>query len=144
MASVQVRHRKNCEYGESRWGTFRSAGQSPCNCEPAFYVVVRQGKRQEFIPCGTSRDEAKDALRSIEARSNAERARVRAARIGQRTARGTLSVGRAYSDLRMLEQQVDALIPNSHSWARQSLKTTLAKLYEAEDSLTMALKETGV
>ena len=64
MASIQSRHRPGCGLGVS-WAPFSKEGG--CTCVPNHYVVVRRGKRNEKIPAGTSRKEAKKLLTRIQA-----------------------------------------------------------------------------
>jgi integrase len=64
MASLQSRHRPGCGLGAS-WAPFSK--EDGCTCLPSHYVVVRRGKRNEKIPAGTNRREAKKLLTKIQA-----------------------------------------------------------------------------
>jgi hypothetical protein len=62
MASLQARHARSCA-SDKPWTT--PAGLDGCTCEPTFYVVVRDGRRNHAERVGKSRRNAERALRKI-------------------------------------------------------------------------------
>lgn len=143
MPSVQARHSRSCRIRRP-WTSLTRLDGCTCPRGPLYHVVVRSGKNTNKEPISHNLDEALEALKLVEAKLNIERQRVLNAKIGRRTSRTAPSVGKAYSDLRLLIGTVDALIPDAQPWAKPNLKDGLAMLYRAEDALTRALKEGGV
>src|SRR5215211_94467 len=62
MASLQARHSRSCSSGRP-WTT--SSQLDGCDCEPKFYVVVRDGRRNRAERVGKNRKNAERALRKI-------------------------------------------------------------------------------
>jgi integrase len=67
MASLQARHSRKCATGRP-WTPFESL--DGCNCEPTYYVVVRDGKKNHSEKVGKNRKEATRALTKIQARED--------------------------------------------------------------------------
>lgn len=62
MASLQARHSRTCATGRP-WTPFASL--DGCDCEPTYYVVVRDGRRNHADRVGKNRKAAERALRKI-------------------------------------------------------------------------------
>jgi integrase len=62
MPSLQAGHARSCACGK-RWTTFEAL--DGCNCEPTYYVVVRDGRRNHSERVGKNRKQAQRALRKI-------------------------------------------------------------------------------
>jgi len=59
MASLQARHGRDCQLGRD-WTTFADAGG--CDCEPSYYIVVREGAKLHRERVGKNRKQAERAL----------------------------------------------------------------------------------
>jgi integrase len=63
MASLQAGHARSCAGGK-RWTAFANLGE--CDCQPTYYVVVRDGQRNHSERIGKSRKTAERALRKVD------------------------------------------------------------------------------
>lgn len=61
MASLQTKHQKGCSLGRD-WSKPSTPG---CSCAPAYYVVIRQGRKSEKIHVGKNKRDAERALRKL-------------------------------------------------------------------------------
>src|SRR6266511_3070144 len=62
MASLQARHSRACATGKP-WTPF--ARLDGCDCEPTYYVVVRDGRKNHADRVGKNRKAAERALRKV-------------------------------------------------------------------------------
>jgi integrase len=65
MASIQARHRRSCGSGKP-WTPF--ADLDCCDCEPTYYVAVREGRKLHRERVGKNRRAAERALTKIQAK----------------------------------------------------------------------------
>jgi hypothetical protein len=63
MASLQAGHTRSCAGGK-RWTAFANLGE--CDCQPTYYVVVRDGTRNHSERIGENRKTAERALRKVD------------------------------------------------------------------------------
>jgi integrase len=66
MASIQARHKRACEFGD----TYRVPGTEGCTCDPTLFVLVRQGPRTLSHRAGKNMKVAKRLLAKIQVRED--------------------------------------------------------------------------
>jgi integrase len=74
MASLQARHTRKCATGKP-WTPFaleRMVGDdgAPCDCDPTYYVIVREGRKNHPEKVGKNRKTAERALTKIQGQEN--------------------------------------------------------------------------
>lgn len=67
MASLQLRHSRSCAAGKAWSPVDQEIG---CDCQPTFYVVVRQGSKRHAEKAGKNRKNAERALTKLQSQED--------------------------------------------------------------------------